>query len=52
MSGHMKEDKILEKVSGESGSVKETGFGCSQKDRRNEVKEAMGGSNSGRPRGD
>lgn len=48
----MEEDKKLdaktERASGKSGSVEEIGFGLAQKDKRNEGKEEVGGSEGGR----
>ncbi len=39
-----------ERASGKSGSVEEIGFGLAQKDKSNEGKEAVGGSEGGRQR--
>ena len=50
MEEDKKPDVTNERVSGKSGSVEEIGFGLSQKDRRNEVEEAMVGIEGGRQR--
>ncbi len=51
----MEEEKELgaktESASGKSGSAEEIGFGLTQKDKGNEGKEAVGGSEGGRQRG-
>lgn len=52
MEEEKKLDAKTESASGKSGSVEEIGFGLTQKDKRNEGKEVVGGSEGGRQRGE